>query len=316
MTEPEKRTIRLVSMSGGKDSTATLLVARERHPVEDIIAVFADTGNEHELVYEYLSYLEQALDIQILRVRANFDRQIAGKAEFVATKWREQGVPEAKVLRALAALKPTGNPYLDLCIWKGRFPSRMAQFCTTELKTLPLTDVADELLGLGVLVESWQGVRADESTNRAKLHDREDVGGGLSIYRPILKWNVEQVFAKHREHKIEPNPLYKLGMGRVGCMPCINARKGEIAKIAQQFPEHINRIAEWEKHVLRASKRDGATFFAAANKGEDVPVAEAIQLANVHAVVWWSRTERGGKSWAPEAFDEAPSCSSAYGLCE
>ena len=29
---------------------------------------------------------------------------------------------------------------LDLCIWKGRFPSRKAQFCTSELKTMPLVE--------------------------------------------------------------------------------------------------------------------------------------------------------------------------------
>lgn len=310
-----QRTVRLVSMSGGKDSTATLLLALEQYP-EDMLPIFADTGNEHEMVYEYLAYLEQRLGIGIVRVKANFDRQIAGKAEFVATKWREQGVPEDKVLRALDALKPTGNPYLDLCIWKGRFPSRMAQFCTTELKTTPLTEAAMAFIDEGMLVESWQGVRADESPKRAKLPDREAVGGGLSIYRPILHWNVEQVFAKHKEHGVDPNPLYKLGMGRVGCMPCINARKSEIAKIAQQFPEHINRIAEWERVVLRASKQDAATFFSSPEPGDPSSPVEAVQRGNVHAVVWWSRTERGGKAWAADAFDEAPSCSSAYGLCE
>ena len=37
----------LVSVSGGKDSTATLLLARMQFPY-NFSAVFADTGNEHE----------------------------------------------------------------------------------------------------------------------------------------------------------------------------------------------------------------------------------------------------------------------------
>ena len=45
-----KRIIRCVSVSGGKDSTATLLVALEQYP-DDVIAMFADTGNEHDAVY-------------------------------------------------------------------------------------------------------------------------------------------------------------------------------------------------------------------------------------------------------------------------
>lgn len=45
-------TIKLVSISGGKDSTATLLLALERHPKEEVMAVFADTGNEHPTTLE------------------------------------------------------------------------------------------------------------------------------------------------------------------------------------------------------------------------------------------------------------------------
>lgn len=46
----------IISVSGGKDSTALLLLAIERE-AENMQAVFADTGNEHELTYEYVRYL-------------------------------------------------------------------------------------------------------------------------------------------------------------------------------------------------------------------------------------------------------------------
>ncbi|MFP3757983.1 phosphoadenosine phosphosulfate reductase family protein, partial [Cupriavidus sp. SIMBA_020] len=60
----ERKTLRVVSLSGGKDSTATLLVALEQHGAENVRAVFADTGNEHEETYEYaLDYLPRALGI-------------------------------------------------------------------------------------------------------------------------------------------------------------------------------------------------------------------------------------------------------------
>ena len=48
-------TIHVVSMSGGKDSTATALLALETQSREDVRFVFADTGNEHSAVYEYLT---------------------------------------------------------------------------------------------------------------------------------------------------------------------------------------------------------------------------------------------------------------------
>lgn len=68
--------IHVISVSGGKDSTAILLLALARFPLYAIRFIFCDTGNEHEAVYEYLDYLEKTLGIRIERLRANFDREI------------------------------------------------------------------------------------------------------------------------------------------------------------------------------------------------------------------------------------------------
>lgn len=312
-------TLRVVSISGGKDSTACALLALERHPADEIRLVFADTGNEHEQTLTYVhEYLPAALGIPVHTVRADFAAQMARKADFVATKWREQGVPEEKVLRAIATLQPTGNPFLDLCIWKGRFPSRMAQFCTQELKTLPLTEWQTDLIDGGYAVESWQGIRADESPRRAMQPEREDRGGGLTIYRPILQWTAQQTVDYVRSRGLLLNPLYSQGMQRVGCMPCINCRKDELLEIAKRFPEHIDRLEAWEAAVKDASKRDGATFFAGANDGEDLTVEQAVERANIRAMVEWAKTSRGGKQYdiLRSDDDEPPACASAYGLCE
>lgn len=310
---PSNDTLRVVSVSGGKDSMACAVLALEQYPRDEVRLIFCDTGNEHEATYDYVTnYMPQALGIPVTVLKADFSRQIANKAEYVATQWREEGVPEEKVQRALAVLKPTGNPYLDLCLWKGRFPSRMAQFCTTELKTLPATEYHDDLIDGGYLVESWQGVRADESLSRRHLHEREYRGGGLTIYRPILAWTAQQTvdYVRSRGHRL--NPLYSQGMGRVGCMPCINARKSEIAEIARRFPEHVERIAEWERLVGEASKLDKSSFFPAPT-GDN---RAALRGPDIHAQVRWARTLRGGKEADPQWETDGPACASAYGLCE
>lgn len=97
----------VVSVSGGKDSTATILALREA----EIPAryVFADTGWEVPQVYEHLALLEPKLGIKIDRVglRGGMVGQIAA----------------------------------------GRFPSRAQRWCTKELKIKPLRDYHDSIDG-------------------------------------------------------------------------------------------------------------------------------------------------------------------------
>lgn len=313
--------IKLVSVSGGKDSTATLLLALEQHPHDEVFAAFADTGNEHESTYAYVDYLERETKIRIHHVKADFSDRWDRRIEYVRDKWPVKGVSAEVVANVLAVLEqgPTGVPFLDLCLLKGRFPARMAQFCTSELKVFPLTEYTLDLIDRFGAVESWQGVRADESLNRAKLPMWEDKGGGLTIVRPIHKWSVADVFMMHKKYGIEPNPLYKLGMSRVGCMPCINCSKGELLEISKRFPEHIARIAEWERVLASASKYQASTFF---HKGPveapgDMSPSEIMRLGNINEMVGWSQTLRGGRKFDLfSVFEESAACSSSYGLCE
>lgn len=313
----------IVSVSGGKDSTALLLLALERN-TPNLQAVFADTGNEHPTTYEYVDYLAQSTGVSIRKVKACFEDRIAKKRLYVKEKWFDKLTKihpaltgkEAGIVidRALEMLHPTGNPFLDLCIWKGRFPSTKARFCSEELKRNPIIEqVQKPIMQAGDSVISWQGVRADESLARRHLIENEfkllDDSNGAELwnYRPILKWTVEDVFAMHDKHGIKPNPLYQQGMGRVGCMPCIHARKNELLEISRRFPEEVARIAEWEAIVAKASKRGLASFFSHADgHGE-----------NINEVVEWSKTSKGLANY--DLFrtkEDFPLCSSIYGLCE
>lgn len=142
------------------------------------------------------------------------------------------------------------------------------------------------------------------------MPERETGGELFMIYRPILRWNVAQVFAKHHEAGIEPNPLYKLGMARVGCMPCINVSKDELLEISKRFPEQIDRIEEWEAIVSSASKRGLSTFIPSPEDRGDG------KIHNIRNRVTWSRTERGGVNLSLFRDEEPQSCASRYGLCE
>ncbi len=326
--------IHVVSVSGGKDSTATAIMALELHGHDACRFVFADTGNEHDATYAYaLDYLPRALGITVDVVKADFADEFATKRANLARI--AAGEPESAVYgkrkfmyhwtaeaaaSALELLHPTGVPFLDLCLVRGGFPSLNRQFCTEFLKRNPLMDYQLALVEQGWHVESWQGVRIAESPRRRKMlqgtgacvKSYEDLGGGMAIYRPILRWRVEDVFEAHRLYGVEPNPLYKQGQTRVGCMPCINTSKLELREIARRYPEHIERIAAWEHLVSQVCRQlSPVSFFHLGTQGH------SGQASTIWSVVEWSRTTRGGRQFDLLAdLDEPTACSSAFGLCE
>jgi len=142
------------------------------------------------------------------------------------------------------------------------------------------------------------------------------------------------VFGYARAKGLRPNPLYLQGMSRVGCFPCINANKLEIAAIAKRYPEVVEKLLRWEAIVAAASKSGQATFFAsdvtpegaamgdaahrARLQGDDAGALSPVQVWPSAAEVFdWARTSRGGKQYNLFALmDDGLSCSSQYGLCE
>lgn len=307
--------VHVVSTSGGKDSTATILESIEL----GILArfVFADVGNEHPLTYEYLDYLEDRLDITIERIKPDLSAWMEKRRVWVRDVGPSRGYSPDMVKRILDHLKPTGIPFLDLCLIKGCFPSRRRKFCTQHLKQIPInTHVTEPLIDAGYGVWSWQGVRREESRARANAGRFElswDGWEGFFVYRPLVDWTAEQVFAMHRRHNVEANPLYRLGMSRVGCMPCINTNKEELFEIQRRFPEVIERIADWERVVRLCSKKGISTFFHAStipNRGG------GDTRSHVRAAAAWSKTDRKGQFDMLKALEAPAECSSQYGLCE
>lgn len=311
----------VVSVSGGKDSTATLLLALSRVPREQIVAIFCDTGNEIPITYVYLDDLERHLGIKIHRLKADFTQEIAAKRRFIARdqrtgrdrKGRKVRWSNKAKRRALEVLHPTGNPYLDLCLWKGRFPSRMAQFCTEELKRNIAVTFQLALIDQGYAVVSWQGIRRDESMNRQNAKKAEHIGPKLWAFRPLVDWTAQQTVDYVRSRDCQLNPLYSQGQTRVGCV-CINSNKQGLAQVAYRYPAEIERIAKWEDLVGQASKRGFSTFFA---DSDDRPDRRAIFAdLNIHARAAWAKGDNGSLDLFDQKDLGLPVCASAYGLCE
>ena len=307
----------VVSLSGGKDSLATLLVALETRPHHTLHAVFADTGNEHPLTYEWIEGLRSQIPIRIETVRADTESRLAHRRRALPKVWGRRGIDEATIARAQELLHPTGNPFLDLCLVHGRFPAAQARWCTVELKVEPIRRHLHQVLDTGHRwVWQWLGLRRSESVDRRHTATWVDLEEGIGCYRPIVGWDDRMVIEAARSYGIALNPLYSQGMRRVGCMPCIYEAKASLRNIAQRWPEVIDRIREWEALVSQVAPYGRATLFHRwiHGKGADAEVVWARE--RIDEQVEWAMTTHGGRQYDLLNQLPPPSCSSVYGLCE
>lgn len=216
----------VASISGGKDSAAMSLYLTELGIEHE--RVFLDTGWENERTYEYL--------------RGELTRVIGPITEISAP-----------------------HKMVSLVLKRGMFPSRQRRYCTQELKVFPMQRYINALVDDGEDVVNTVGIRAGESAARSKMPEWEWSNGfDCEVWRPILRWSEQDVIDIHHRHGLRPNPLYLLGAQRVGCWPCIYARKSELRLINQLAPERVDLMERLEERVaVRAAARyaeKGETF--------------------------------------------------------
>lgn len=271
----------VASVSGGKDSAALSLHLRELGIEHD--RVFLDTGWEHPATYEYLrGDLERVLG-PITWLRA--ERQMA-----------------------------------DLIRHKGMFPSKQRRYCTQELKVRPMQRHLNAMVAAGQDVINAVGIRHAESAARAQLGEWEwSEGFECEVWRPLVSWSEADVIAIHKRHGLKPNPLYLRGAERVGCWPCIYARKSEVRLLAAVDPERVEMLRRLEADVTDAQRaraeRDGkeprgpAAWFQA-------PLGRTGECWPIDRVVAWSRTSRGGRQFEMFAADPRDEGCMRWGLCE
>lgn len=295
-------TVNYCGISGGKDSSATALwlIHESGVPKDSIRFTFCDTENEHRFTYEHIAYLS--------------DLYVAWGCAPVVTLKPERG-------------------FLELARWKKRFPSRKARFCTQFLKVIPSREDVQALIRADYEVVVHSGVRAVESADRAKLIERGfDDMFGCEVNRPLLSWTLKDVFDYHKRFDVRLNPLYRCGVKRVGCFPCINSSKSEIKLISIQFPERIDEIRKQELDPTFG--RGMSTFFHARTvpprfRRTTVTTKDGrqVKICTIDDVVRWSHTGRRGVERGPVLFDYDPlpqdfdddttlTCPSGAGMCE
>lgn len=287
MPEGHEESVFVVSVSGGKDSTATWLRLRESGI--ECRAVFADTGWEAPETYAYLDTLRSLVGpIDVVGVEGGMRRKIRERAGF---------------------------------------PARMQRWCTRELKVEPLRAYHDRVATeTGRDTVSVVGIRAEESETRAAMavFGFDDRWGGY-VWRPSLNLTVSEVIETHHRHSVPLNPLYLRGNNRVGCFPCIYASKEEIRLWAEYAPESVAEVAALERECeqIRAERNAEepgryahatASFFQA--RTSVIRDGKRVYLpAHVEEVIAWSQTDRGGKQ-LPLVREEPTGGCFRWGMCE
>lgn len=233
-----------ISVSGGKDSTALALLAKENE--WPCTRIYADTGWESSITYEYLDYLREKIGpIEVVRA------------------------PEQWIAR------------MDRL---GAWPNRTRRWCTRQLKMEPLMKWHHAFKfseGFDTLV-NCTGIRADESAKRACYEELEwSTDFGCWAWRPLLRWTVEDVLQMHRRHGVKVNPLYQAGFERVGCWPCIYAGKLELRLLAEKFPERLEELVALEERYWKPDVENTIYSLRRPGSEEHVPtrLREVVEWA-------------------------------------
>ena len=289
----------VVSVSGGKDSTATYLLAVELLGRDGFMAVFADTGWEHEDTYSTVARLPTDANgppIRTVTAKPPTPSALAKRRRNLPKHFAKHGVGEVddRTLDAQAAVVDHIHPFRNLVMMRGGFPSARMRTCTEHLKIRPIEDQVVAPLRANGPVVSWQGVRADESParrllpGRQRLRPAEDGLHALHAWRPLLDWTLADVLGMARRHGVALNPLYGLGFSRVGCYPCIFARQAEIARIAELDPARIDEIEAWEHDANRLNARRQATFFQSKTSPRNRPPFN-FEDHGIRSIVAWAK---------------------------
>lgn len=264
----------IASFSGGKDSTALVLylLYESNIPKEQIHIVFADTNWEHEYTYEQVERMEKLHPVHT--VRSN--KYPGGMPQLM----RERGIPIQR-----------------------------ARFCTSLLKIEPIREYQQQF----DTYVSARGIRKEEATatNGRDVDLFEfDLGTMMYSWYPIKDYTLQEVWDIHHRYGFRINPLYDMGFSRVGCAPCIFARKGELAMWGDIAENHIQIIREVEAlrnfPYISPTGKPKQYHNKVSNNGKT--------YAAIDSILKWAHTARKDHKFYNPSDEMDSTCGS--GLCE
>ena len=230
MDKPEYR---LVSLSGGKDSTAMLLRMLEEGMKIDCI-LFCDTGLEFPAMYEHLDKLERDIGRPITRVKSEYSYEYLMFDVPVNRK-------ENTAFAAKFGKVHTGYG------WAG---PRM-RWCTTRLKDIPREKFLRELRQK-YTVKEYVGIAADEQYRLERKRNKNP-----NHIHPLADWGMTEADCLKYcyERGYDWSGLYE-HFKRVSCWCCPLQSLEELRQLYRYYPELWQKLKEWDKRTWRNFRAD------------------------------------------------------------
>jgi 3'-phosphoadenosine 5'-phosphosulfate sulfotransferase (PAPS reductase)/FAD synthetase len=228
----------LPSFSGGKDSTAMILMMQDRG-IEFLDPVMFDTGWEFPEMYEHIALFEKVSGRKVVLLESpkGFNEWMLKTHVF----WNARTSSEKA-----GHLRRVGNGW----------PSPFRRWCT-RVKTRALRHYKkglEQVKGVGTIYEAI-GYGADECFRPEKPGAIAQRKQGCRYWYPLIDWGVTEAeaLAYCKARGFHWGGLYDI-FHRVSCYCCPLQSLDILRKLREHRPELWRRMLEWEKEMADPKK--------------------------------------------------------------
>lgn len=217
-----KKQKNIVSFSGGKDSTAMLLLMIEKNIKIDEI-IFLDTGMEFPAMYQHIKQVERFIDrsITILRAEKSFEYMML---EYEKQRGKNKGQ-------------------------KGySWPDFKNRWCTSYLKKQVIKKYLKKYKDYEIV--EFHGIAVDEVKRLEKNNEK-------NVRYPLAEWNITEKEALEYCYNMGFNwdGLYN-NFDRVSCWCCPLKNLKELKTLYLKYPVLWDKLKGWEQKTYRKFRSD------------------------------------------------------------
>lgn len=224
MKKEDNRQFHAVSLSGGKDSTAMLLLMIEKGMPIDVVLT-ADTGMEFPEVYEHLAKLDRYL-YKKRKIHITYLRHPEGFEYLMFDEPKQKPT-------TIETRKQYGIP-----LFGNGWPGVKVRWCTGQLKTHLIEKEVNRLKGDREAIH-YVGIAADEAY---RIKNKR---------YPLIEWGITEEDALQICYKygFDWGGLYEI-YDRCSCWCCPFQRIDELRKLRKYHPDLWKQLQRMDRRAL------------------------------------------------------------------